>query len=248
MIWDYIKEKLSANVDVVLMLIIETQGSCPGKKGFKMAAAADGTICGTLGGGNMEFDMVEFARKQLDKSRITKPTILHKVHKHNDPNSSGMVCSGEQKNILFPLNNNHIDVIDRIISTLNSNSTGLFTITMDSINFYTDNERKHLYHQSELWIYNETLGESDTVYIFGAGHISVPLSQILSLLNFKVMVFDNRPNLTTFEANTYAHSKQIVDYNDAAKYVEQGKRSYVAIMTFGHSFDEVVLRQFLPQT
>lgn len=245
MIWNYIQEKLSANVDVMLMLIIETKGSCPGKKGFKMAVAADGSIFGTLGGGNLEFDMVELARKQLHENKQSEPIIVHKVHKHNDPNSSGMICSGEQKNMLFPLYINHLETIKIIVSIANSNSLGLLAFDNQNIYLYHNDECKHLYHKSELWIYSEFLGQKDTVYIFGAGHISVPLSQILSILDFRVEVFDNRVNLNTFEANNYANSKHIIDYNDAAKYVAEGKHSYVAIMTFGHSFDELVLRQFL---
>lgn len=244
MIWNFILQKLSAKINAVLLVITETHGSCPGKVGFKMVAAADGSICGTLGGGNMEFNMVELARKLLINNDVI-PVVEHQVHKHNDPNSSGMICSGEQDILLFPLTQSHVEVVKSIANSIENDKRCLLAMDLNGLYHYQNPDDKHLFHESEKWIYSEVLGIKETVYIFGAGHISVPLSQILSMLDFRVMVFDNRQGLTTFEANQYANTKQIIDYNDAAKFVTEGCNSYVAIMTFGHSFDLVVLRQFL---
>ena len=64
-VWEFIDNKLSANIDVMLLYVLESEGSSPGRKGFKMAVAADGDLYGTIGGGIMEFKLVEKARSLL---------------------------------------------------------------------------------------------------------------------------------------------------------------------------------------
>ena len=64
-VWIFIHEKLSAALDVMLLYVLESEGSSPGRQGFKMAVAADGTFCGTIGGGIMEHKLVEKAKSHV---------------------------------------------------------------------------------------------------------------------------------------------------------------------------------------
>lgn len=252
MIWKFIQEKLTQGNNVMLMIVSETIGSSPGKVGFKMAVASDGSINGSIGGGVMEYQMVELAREKI-KENIQKPFLKRQVHEHDAPEDrSGMICSGEQTNVFIPITSSHLNIINQIVEFLSLGNRGIVCVYEDGFDFKEVNPSKPLLPYSfekgtDTWRYKELLGYKETVYIFGAGHISVPLSQILSLLDFRVEVFDNRSELSTYDANTYAHHKSIVDYKDVAKLVAEGPNSYVAIMTFGHKFDEIVLRQFLPK-
>nr|MBU9937210.1 XdhC family protein [Ferruginibacter sp.] len=67
-VWEFIHAKLSATVPVLLLYVLESEGSSPGRKGFKMAVSADGTFCGTIGGGIMEHKLVEKAKDILRKN------------------------------------------------------------------------------------------------------------------------------------------------------------------------------------
>jgi xanthine dehydrogenase accessory factor len=60
-----------------------------------------------------------------------------------------------------------------------------------------------------------------------------------------VVVLDNRAELATLEANTFAHERRVVDYADVAEHVPDGPRSWVVIMTYGHDHDRLVLQRLL---
>ena len=64
-IWDCINGKISANIKVMLLYVLESEGSSPGRKGFRMVVSDDGELFGTIGGGIMEFKFVEKARSLL---------------------------------------------------------------------------------------------------------------------------------------------------------------------------------------
>jgi len=63
-IWNFIENKLSEGKSLYLMIVIEIHGSSPGKQGFSMAVSNGGELYGSIGGGSMEFKLVE-QRKEL---------------------------------------------------------------------------------------------------------------------------------------------------------------------------------------
>ena len=67
-LWRFISDKLNAGIDIELLYVLESEGSSPGRQGFKMAVAADGTFCGTIGGGIMEHKLVEKVKSRLQQN------------------------------------------------------------------------------------------------------------------------------------------------------------------------------------
>jgi len=51
----------------MLIAVIDRHGSSPGKVGFKMAVSESGAMIGSVGGGVMEYNMVELAKKEMQK-------------------------------------------------------------------------------------------------------------------------------------------------------------------------------------
>ena len=66
-VWSFIKAKLKKDKQIVLMVVIDSSGSSPGRRGFKMAVDSDGKMIGSIGGGLMEYNLVEFAKKEDSK-------------------------------------------------------------------------------------------------------------------------------------------------------------------------------------
>jgi xanthine dehydrogenase accessory factor len=194
------------------------------------------------------FNMVELARKQL-KTNSKKPFIKHQVHKPESEDKSGLICSGEQIHAFIPLNKLHFDSIQQIIGCINSGNNGILNITELQFDFLlhaeSDEAISYQYIDDANWKYSEQIGLKNTLYIFGGGHVSVPLSQIARMLEFKIEVYDNRQNLSTLEENNFAHNKTFVNYADIAHYVTEGKNSFAVIMTAGHKADELVLKQLV---
>src|SRR5258705_9297852 len=104
--WELILESLQQNIPVMLLYVLESSGSSPGRQGFFMAVNANGEMEGSIGGGMMEHKFVEMAREKLkaqgtrDKEQGT--SLKKQVHdKSATKNQSGMICSGEQTILLY---------------------------------------------------------------------------------------------------------------------------------------------------
>jgi xanthine dehydrogenase accessory factor len=65
------------------------------------------------------------------------------------------------------------------------------------------------------------------------------------MLDFRVVVLDDRKNLSTFENNQFAHQKHIIDFKNIADMVPENQHTYVVIMSFAHKNDEVILKQMV---
>lgn len=73
------------------------------------------------------------------------------------------------------------------------------------------------------------------VYIFGAGHVGLELSKLLSHLDFDVILLDDRTGIDA--------DYTVCDYANITKCTSIKKQDYVAIMTHGHIADREVLLQ-----
>ncbi len=247
-VWSFIREELSDNKKVMLIVVVERNGSSPGVVGFKMAVSESGVMAGSIGGGVMEYNMVELAKKELNKPE-GKPFIKKQIHSAGGGSEkSGLICSGEQTHAFIPLNSSNFETINDMVITLDIGNNGLFQINSNEIAF-NKNERangiSYDFNSEEEWLYQEQIGLKNTMYIFGAGHVSLPVSEIFRILDFKVVVLDDRKGLSTFENNLNAHQKKIIDYKNIEGIVEEGSHSYAIIMTVGHKSDEIALKQLV---
>ncbi len=245
--WTKIQTKLKNNINVYLLLVVENSGSSPGRIGFKMFVAADGNMSGSIGGGVMEYKIVERLKKQLQKNNL-EIELLEQVHTKKDKNSSGMICSGKQKNVFIPLTNKELPLINNLISCVEFNTKGLLKITANSIVFKLGKTTKKYFfkHKSENdWQYIEQIGFIETFYLVGAGHVALATSKILKFLNFRIILFDNRKNLNTFESNDFVDEKYIISYENILDYIPSNSQNYIALMTNKYTEDKLVLSKLI---
>ena len=66
--WHFILKNLIKSQPVILLCVLESHGSSPGRQGFKMAVTSD-DIYGSIGGGIMEYKFVEMAKEKLISDR-----------------------------------------------------------------------------------------------------------------------------------------------------------------------------------
>src|SRR5215510_7064587 len=105
-VWKLIDKSLQQNIPVMLLYVLESKGSSPGRQGFFMAVNANGNMEGSIGGGIMEHKFVEMAGEKLRamSSELRAGDIKKQVHdKTAGKDQSGMICSGEQTILLYPL-------------------------------------------------------------------------------------------------------------------------------------------------
>ena len=247
-VWSFIREELSDNKKVILIVVVERNGSSPGIVGFKMAVSETGSMKGSIGGGVMEYNMVELAKKELKKTDI-KPFIKKQIHNADaGSEKSGLICSGEQTHAFVPIDKSNYKSINEIVIKLDIGDNGALQINPSGLTFNENQTINEIVFDDSFekeWLYKEQIGLKNTLYIFGAGHVSLPVSEVFRLLDFKVVLLDDRKDLSTFENNMFAHRKKIIDYKNIGKIVEEGKNAYAIIMTVGHKSDEIVLKQLI---
>jgi xanthine dehydrogenase accessory factor len=246
--WQHLLTKLQQEQQsVYLLTVIENSGSSPGRKGFKMLVAQDGFIFGSIGGGIMEFTLVEKIKELLKLKEL--PIFFRKqLHQGNGKDKSGMICSGEQTVIFHPLNSAHILLIETIINCLQNNQQKTLSLSPTGINLIENriSEKYQTVITSAMdWNFKELIGFKETLYIVGGGHVGLAVSQLFRQLGFHVVVFDNRDDLNTLEVNNFAHEKYVIDYLEIGKHIKQGNDSYVAIMTNKYTDDKLVLSKVI---
>jgi len=90
-------------------------------------------------------------------------------------------------------------------------------------------------------VFLEPLAPTETLYLFGAGHISQATAVIGRMLGFRVVVTDPRPEYTNAEKFPTADALYPEDYESAFKKLPFDERSYIIIYTPGHVMDEQCL-------
>ena len=243
--WKKIRSALENNEKLILLLVIESKGSSPGRQGFKMLVKEDGQLIGSIGGGLMEYYLVEFTKQYFnDAGQILLKKQIHSDK--SDSDRSGMICSGSQHVAIIPLDKKILPVVRKIAEA--DNGEIIFSNTGIDYNKSSSLELpyKCSIKDSSSWTFRERIASKNHLYIFGGGHVGLSLSKIFKELDFRVHIFDDRNlELSTLAQNRYADSKTIIKYDKAAEYLPEGDSIYAVIMTFGHKSDSIILEQLL---
>lgn len=116
------------------------------------------------------------------------------------------------------------------------------TFTVGSAEAGTPSDRSKKLSETDF-NYLENLGPKNELYIIGGGHCALALSEIASRLDFRISIFDDRPELNTLEKNRFANVITIIDsYEQIGDHIPNGGNIYVVVMTLGYATDEIVIR------
>ncbi|MVM34472.1 XdhC/CoxI family protein [Spirosoma sp. HMF4905] len=236
----------------MLLYVLESHGSSPGRQGFLMAVNAQGAMEGSIGGGIMEHKFVEIAKEKLKHGPAfwATPELSIRTQYHDKTaarNQSGMICSGDQTILLYRVQPSDLLAIQAIVTCLEQNQNGYLELSPAGICFFADQipEANYLFtmQSEEKWVYQEQLGYKNQLFIIGGGHCALALSRIMSLMDFYIRVFDDRPDLHTMVLNDVVHEKILVSsYSDLADQIPSGENNYVVVMTFGYRTDDLAIR------
>lgn len=240
-VWNFILDKISALQDVMLLHVLESEGSSPGRQGFKMAVAADGTFFGTIGGGIMEHKLVEKAKSMLQQNENAVLLMRQHHDKEHANNQSGMICSGSQLNAFIPLSVTNKLTVEKIIAV----EKKIIQISPKKIQLINEPATGLQYNTDADWLYTEAINKQPVIHIIGGGHVGLALSELMNFLGFYIKLYDDRPELNTIAVNSFAHEKHIVKYDLIANHFNDVENDYAVIMTIGYRTDKMVLKQFL---
>ena len=89
-------------------------------------------------------------------------------------------------------------------------------------------------------IFLEPISPLDTIYLFGAGHVSQSTASMAKMLGFRVVVIDPRREFNNNER--FPGAELIIEnYDSAFSQIDVGENSYIVILTPGHVLDEQCL-------
>jgi len=90
-------------------------------------------------------------------------------------------------------------------------------------------------------VFLEPILSQETLYLFGAGHISQSTAAMAKMLGFQVVVIDPRPEYNNIDRFPNADSLIVEEYDSAFSKLNMGEDGYIVIYTTGHVFDEQCL-------
>lgn len=235
--WQFALESLRNGLRAVLVLVVDHSGSVPGVTGTRVVVS-DTEFAGTIGGGAAEMQLIERAAAHLGDAEIYR--FLH------TPSGGGTLCSGIQDFAIISLSRDDEEAVQAIVDALEHHRTGTLRLTPGGVEFELGETQPHSYSDGGgSWSYTGPIGLEDTLYIIGGGHVGLALSRVMSTLPFRIVVLDNQEDLPTMAANRWAHEQQVISIDEVGAHVEEGERSWVVIMTFGHAHDRQVLEGLL---
>jgi xanthine dehydrogenase accessory factor len=90
-------------------------------------------------------------------------------------------------------------------------------------------------------VFVEPVEDDPVLFLFGAGHVSTFVAPLAKMVGFRVVVMDDRVEFANAERFPDADEIRIVEFAEAFKGITVTGSSYLAIMTWGHTHDRIVL-------
>jgi xanthine dehydrogenase accessory factor len=243
--WQQVLDHLQQGDTCALLSVVESIGSSPGRKGFKMCVVHGGGMFGSIGGGSMEHKLVELARTLLERTDGL-PLLKRQIHQADiGQDRSGMICSGEQTVAFFRLHGpDDLHAVERILAAMDAAASSL-ELELSSLSIRLVPIGSHVQGSEDAWSYREALHAQPRIAIIGAGHVSLALSRVMDQLGFRVEIYDDRQGLNTWDANIYAQRCTVVDYARITEYLLDDPDLFVVLASFGYRTDDQVLRQLI---
>jgi len=247
--WKLIELNLQQDVPVMLLYVLDSKGSSPGRRGFFMAVNSVGKAEGSIGGGIMEHKFVEMAREKLraESNELRAGAIKKQIHdKAVAKDQSGMICSGEQTIFLYRVQPRDLPAIQNIINSLGQNKNGTLSLSPAGIGFkdtLPDTDFHFSMRSEQDWEYSEKSGYKNQLFIVGGGHCAFALTKLMRAMDFYIRVYDDRKEVKTMIENQDAHEKHFVnDYSELSQLITSGPDHYVVVMTVGYRTDDTALK------
>lgn len=259
---------LELGQSVVIGAIIKSYGSAPRNSGARMLVRPDGSLEGTIGGGEMEGKSIAAAIELLN-SQDRKHRILNYNLSLAEAASSGMVCGGKQQVLLqrldpFPETLNLFRELLKqkeehsrpvLLTVLSQEAEPQLKLFNNSFkeppplleqlkSKAQETSRPFTVEADTTLIFVEPLVETRTIHLAGGGHVSQAVAAIASTAGFGVRVMDDRAEFANRNRFPDADSVEVVsDFTTCLGKINPS--DMVVIVTRGHQHDREVLCQAL---
>lgn len=239
-----LRRAMNEGENTVLVTILSSTGSAPRGAGAQMLVGQCGLMAGTVGGGAVEGRAIEEAQRLLREGGSTE-TCAYPLHP-SLRDDIGMVCGGDMTLLLSPVAHDDIQwrsAVEAIESHLQAQKIGTVWLPLQG------NRAPILTDEGAIapaeGYFPVTMPHTQRVVIFGAGHISRALAPLLHMVDFRVVVFDDRPEFAVKDAFPYAESVCCGSYEAIEETLTLQDDDFIVVLTSGHTNDFEVLSQVL---
>ena len=105
--------------------------------------------------------------------------------------------------------------------------------------------RTYAFESGEASVFFDLALPKPTLIVVGAGHVAVPIAQVGRLLDFEVMVVDDRPSFANSDRFPTADRIIVESFEDAVDDLPITPSTYVVLVTRGHTHDVHALRKIV---
>ncbi|MFK5926574.1 MAG: XdhC family protein [Desulfuromusa sp.] len=260
---------------VVLITVIDKQGSGPRSPGAKIVIVEDGTFWGTIGGGQVENQALSFAR-QFFTGDAQAAVVHFQLKPGHEGENIDMLCGGRVSLLVEKIvpNDKMIALFKQFQQLSVTSQKGIWAIDLSRIDSEQkairyllakeDNSpvdltplRKYLFDQNETtdqsyllefegnWFIDSFLRHGHLLLI-GGGHVALDVAKLALAADFAVTVCDNRSEFSS--RIRFPDVDAVIVNPEFARIFDQvpvSSESYIVILTHGHDYDQTALEQAL---
>lgn len=239
----------------VLVSAVGGEGSAPRKTQSHMLVDRRGYVCGTVGGGAVEGNSIEYAKNLVRKRESGLKTFKLFEQAAED---IGMICGGKVDvhfQWIAPDDEQACTVATKAVSALKSGVNAWLIIDIHHHALAIHDGEKTLGEEvsdeviarlnsasltcsadGKLY-YAEQLAYSDRVYIFGGGHVARALVPMLAAVDFTCIVIEDREEFCQRALFPKAQDVLLLRETDWRNTLLIGGNDCICIMTRGHQND-----------
>jgi xanthine dehydrogenase accessory factor len=230
---EHLLDALAGGEPFALGLISGIKGSSPQKQGAKALFFADGRIVGTLGGGCLEAEIQDRARRAL---LTAQPATFDLVLDHDFGWDDGLICGGKVSGLILPRAAEDAPLWREIIRRERPRTWGVrrdFSIAWADAG------------AGEGWLYRETVFPPCPLWIAGSGHVAQAVAPLAVQLDFEVTVFDDRPTFASAKYFPEAVKCRIGAWEELFQDRLPKRPAFGLVVTRGHQRDALVLADWI---
>lgn len=231
--YDLLPDALSEGHPFALGIISGIKGSSPQKKGAKALFFSDGRIQGTLGGGCLEAEIQDRARRALlSQTASTFELVLD----HDFGWDDGLICGGKVTGVILPQAARYGSIWEQLALCEEPVTWGVRKdFSIDWVNEATSGE----------WLYQETVSPPCALWIAGSGHVAQAVAPLAVQLDFAVTVFDDRPSLANYQYFPKTTRFRVGYWEQLLEEPMPKAPAFGLIVTRGHQHDALVLKNWI---
>jgi xanthine dehydrogenase accessory factor len=252
-----------------LCSLVQWKGSVPRKDYPWMLVTEDGSMIGTIGGGKLEYQVIEETKKVMDTDH---GMIMEFEMNGSDVMGDVSICGGKVTVLIEPLTDDLKGVFQSIqqyqsghekliliteihlgkdLKTnrqfiVSGSNTSSYPETIKSkINTLLDQPRSISIRIKEVIYLLQSVCSSPVLHIFGAGHVGHAVARLSGFLGLDIKVYDDRKDLANFRNFPEAKSILNIPMEDLIDNVIIREWDFILIAVRGHHHELGLMRRLL---